>query len=230
MTKSGRVVMISGANRGIGEAIAKELYKSEYRISLGVRNPDSAGHLISLFGHERCTVHAYDASVAGSDSIWLDETLKAFGRIDVLINNAGAMADVSFSSLDFEKVDRLFQVNAVAMLRISQLAMDHLSKSRGRIINIVSMSGKRYYDGECVAYTISKFAAMGVSRILMANGRGRVQTTAICPGLVDTRMTSHSSVERSKMLKPEEVARVVGSVLMLSSNAVIEEIVINDAT
>lgn len=225
-----RVAMISGANRGIGEAIALRLHDRGFDLSLGVRVPDTAQHLIERFGAERCLVFPYDASIPGTDTAWLAATIETFGRLDALVNNAGVYGDVAFSSIDFEAIDDLLQINAKAVLSVSRAAFDHLRKTRGRIINIVSISGIRYFEGECLGYTISKFAAMGVSKILQSHGQGQVQTTAICPGLVNTRMVASAPVPPAQMIQPAEIALVVDTVLTLPNSVVIEEIIINDAT
>lgn len=77
---------------------------------------------------------------------------------------------------------------------------------------------------------MSKFASMGVSKILQAYGDNQVQTTAICPGIVNTRMTEEVPVAHEEMVQPEHIALVVDTVLALPNTVVIEEILINDTT
>lgn len=129
-----RVAMISGANRGIGEAIAAKLYQSGFKLSLGVRDPSAAQHLLEAYGTNCCILYSYDARTDGADKAWVDATLQAFGRIDALVNNAGIYGSVEFPAIDFDEVDNLLQVNAKAVLSVSQSAFEYLRETKGRIL------------------------------------------------------------------------------------------------
>src|SRR5918996_1620237 len=142
-----RVVMVSGANRGIGRAIAHGLLDKGYRLSLG----------------ERALAVAYDALDPASAEGWVAATLERFGQIDGLINNAGALRLATIEDSPDEDFEHLWQVNAMGPLRLTRQALPHLRRSGiGRIVNVVSLSGRRG-RGDNAGYPMSKFAAMALS-------------------------------------------------------------------
>ena len=225
------VAMISGANRGIGEAIARKLLAEGFQVSLGVRAPASAAHLVSEYGEAQCFICPYDASVQGSGRSWVEQTLKRFGHLQALVNNAGMYGSTTLEGYEDQDLNMLIQVNTLAVLEVSKAALPYLEASKGRFVNIVSISGKKYFEGECLGYTISKFGAMAVSEILQAHGSPDVQTTAICPGLVNTHMArSLCEVPPEEMIQPAHVATMVSTVLSLPPTVEITEIIMNDTT
>ena len=88
---SQRVIMISGANRGIGKAIQEKLQSENYLLSLGLRNPDAFRDAIKKDKSENLHLHQYDARDPESAASWVRSTLEHFGRIDGLVNNAGIL-------------------------------------------------------------------------------------------------------------------------------------------
>ena len=95
LTPDNRVIMISGANRGIGLAIARALYDGGYSLSLGARNPASLAVVTSGWATERVLTGHYDAEDQATHREWVDATVERFGRLDGLVNNAGIAEDVS---------------------------------------------------------------------------------------------------------------------------------------
>ena len=142
-SNSNRVALISGANRGIGAEIAKELVSHGFRVSLGARRPES---LVECHGPETgdMVYNAFDAFDRSSAEEWVKNTVRHFNRIDALVNNAGSDERVSITDDNEEALDRLWEVNVKAPLRMCRLCLPHLEQTgRGRIINISSLSGKR---------------------------------------------------------------------------------------
>tara|TARA_Y100000034_G_scaffold111147_1_gene143893 strand:- start:1063 stop:1740 length:678 start_codon:yes stop_codon:yes gene_type:complete len=217
-----KVVMISGANRGIGYAIAKKLFNENYLLSLGIRNLDSIPKLLhSSFSFK------YDARDKNSAKLWVDATIKKFGQIDCLINNAGILSWTSFEDDEEDLLDDMWVVNAKAPLCLSKLAFPYLRKSgSGRIIDIISMSGKQVRHNN-VGYSMSKYAAIAASLTSRKAGwDDGVRVTSICPGYVKTDMTKNLSQE--EMTEPEDIAKIVSTLLLLSNKSSIHEILINN--
>src|SRR5690348_1547705 len=165
LSPAGRVVMISGASRGIGVAIAHRLATEGFSLSLGVRRPAELRAKLAALDLERLLVSRFDAFDANSAAAWLEETVTRFGRLDALINNAGIMKPLSFTAGDESVLDELWAVNVKAPYRLIRLALPLLARSgNGRIINVASTDGKRYRDAAVsIAYALSKQALVALS-------------------------------------------------------------------
>ena len=220
--------MVSGANRGIGAAVASELLANGYRVSMGARRP---GSLVDAHGPEARDRHyaEFDAFRADTSVRWVSETLDRFGRIDALVNNAGSAERVSLLDDNEDALDRLWTVNAKAPLRLTRLCLPHLEKSgRGRIINVASMSGKRVRNA-FVGYNMTKFAMMGLTHTTrhVAWDKG-VRATVICPSFVRTEMSAYShKVDPADMIQPETIAQMVRTAIELPNNAAVAEMLVN---
>ena len=179
----GRVAMISGANRGIGLAIARRLYEDGYDLSLGARDTEALTAATAEMAEARVLRHAFDATRREDAGLWAEATVARFGRIDAVINNAGISGRFAFDALDEAVLDRMWEVNVKAPYRVILAALPHLrAGGEGRIVNLVSLAGIRQLTSSA-AYTISKFAAMGLTHsarhYLFEDG---IRVTAICPG------------------------------------------------
>lgn len=224
-----RVVMISGANRGIGRAIAETLYARGYKLSLGARDPASLEKTAVGWDAGRVLCGHYVAADRSSHRAWTETTIARFGRIDVLVNNAGTNRRVTIRDDDEEGLDELWRVNCKAPLNMIRLALPHLEASgAGRIINVASLSGKRVKNDN-VGYAMSKFAVMALTHAArqIAWDKG-VRATAICPSFVRTDMTAGSKkLAPDAMIDPGDLAAVVATVIALPNTASIAEVLVN---
>jgi NADP-dependent 3-hydroxy acid dehydrogenase YdfG len=228
---AGRVVMISGANRGIGLAIAQNLYKAGFSLSLGARKVSSLDNLINSASHERVLYSKFDAMDKSSHKEWVNKTLEKFNRIDCLVNNAGIVESVSVDDdVDNEEaLDKMWAVNVKAPLSLTRLTLPYLKESgSGRVINVASLAGKAVY-GSSVGYSMTKFAAVALSHATRHGGwEYGVRCTALCPGYVATDMTSNvESVSIDNMISTEDLAEIVKTVISLSNTASVAELIVN---
>ena len=229
LVPNGRVIMISGANRGIGSAIAKRLNAAGYRLSLGARDLSSLATLTDEWNTKNFLKAHYEAEDVASHRTWIDKTVNKFGRLDGLINNAGMAARVTVEDADDGTLDRMWEVNVKGPLSMVREALPHLRRSgAGRVVNIASLAGKIVYDAG-IGYSMTKFAAVALSHATRHAGwADGVRCTALCPGYVATDMTQAiESFPRKDMTKPEDIAEVVATVLALSNSASIAEVTIN---
>lgn len=222
------VVVISGANRGIGLAIAKEFQANGYRLSLGARD---TAQLVKALGPETDRLHygRFDALEPKSASEWIEAAVAKFGRIDALINNAGSGERVSLMDDDEEALDRLWAINVKAPLRLTRLCMPHLEATgRGRIVNIASLSGKRVRN-PFVGYNMTKYAVMGLTHTTRHVGWEKgVRATAVCPSFVRTEMSSYTQkVTPDEMIQPETLAHLIRTTVELPNTAAIAELLVN---
>tara|TARA_B100001250_G_scaffold42032_1_gene33236 strand:- start:4 stop:720 length:717 start_codon:yes stop_codon:yes gene_type:complete len=225
-----KVIMISGANRGIGRAIAERLLGDGYLLSLGVRNLAKLPNTLKSQVETQILYHSYDARDRESAKKWVDLTAEKFGGIDVLVNNAGILHTNGLEDDAEELLDDMWEVNAKAPLRLTRLAFPYLRESgSGRVIDIISMSGKRI-KGDWVGYSMSKYAAMAASQTARLKGwDDGIRVTSICTGFVQSDMTVGNvpSFPQKNMSRPEDVAQVVSTLLLLSNESAVPEVTMN---
>jgi NAD(P)-dependent dehydrogenase (short-subunit alcohol dehydrogenase family) len=222
MDDARRVAMISGASRGIGAAIASRLHEHGWAVSLGMRDPDAS----PLAAVRDVLVCRFEATDAESERAWVEETIGHFGRIDGLVHNAGVAAKMSVLDSSEAEFDRIFAVNVKSPMRLTQHAWPHLARTKGRIVVMASLSGKRVKSPGAGLYAISKFAVVGLAHALRQCGKDvGVRATAICPSFVATDMAaSLTTTDKAVLTQPEDVASIVHMVLDLPPTASIAEI------
>jgi len=225
------VVMLSGANRGIGEKIARRLSSEGYILSLGARRIETLKNKFNTFDRNMLLCNKYDAEVPESAMEWINSTIRKYGRVDVLINNAGILHSTTIEDFDEEIVDKLWTVNLKGPLRLISLSFPYLKQSgRGRVINLSSLSGKRI-KGKSVGYEMSKFALTALTHSVRYSGwEHGIRATAVCPGWVNTRMVKDASrniIEPEQMTQPEDVATLISTLIKLPNTASISELYVN---
>jgi NADP-dependent 3-hydroxy acid dehydrogenase YdfG len=231
ISPEGRVVMISGASRGIGLAVARNLYQAGFSLSLGVRDIEAMRKTVEDWDTSRVLISKYDAVDKGTHKTWVDSTAERYGRIDGLVNNAGIMQPVSVDDGEFNEkgLDLMWSVNVKAPLSMTCLALPHLRKcGSGRVINVASLAGKAVF-GNGVGYSMTKFAAVALSHATRHGGwADGVRCTALCPGYVATDLTSSiETVSLDDMISADDLAELVNTVISLSNTASVAELIVN---
>lgn len=225
----GRVIMISGANRGIGRAIAIELGRLGYRLSLGARDPDTLDN--DAFGEEEDVfTHAYDATRVEDAQNWVQATLDHYGQLDGVVMNAGVLYPVGLMEGAEEELDVMWNVNFKGPLRLARAAMPALKASgQGRVVNVVSLAGKRVLRPESLGYSASKFAALALTHAIRQQGwDDGIRACAVCPGLVTTDMTSGVDAPAGQFkITAGTIAATVAYALALPNEASVAEILVN---
>ncbi len=222
-----RVIMITGANRGIGLATARVLAKAGYRLSLGVRDP---GSMDGPDLGEGTFVAQWDATRADDSPDWTARTIARFGRIDGVVLNAGIVLSAALEDDNDAAYDAMWQTNFMGPLRLIRSAMPHLRRSgHGRVVNIVSLTGKRLLSGTTLGYAASKFAAGALTHAIRREGwDDNLRATSVCPGLVDTDMVADIQAPPGQFkIDPRTVAETVAYALRLPNESVVAEILLN---
>jgi NAD(P)-dependent dehydrogenase (short-subunit alcohol dehydrogenase family) len=196
---SAPIVVVTGANRGIGFEISRQLANRGAQVVLTARKPEVGKASVKKLAAQNLTVQFQPLDVTSNKSIIaLREFLKrAYGRLDVLINNAGIIAkgDAPGLEVDMETVRVTLETNALGPLHLSQTLAPLLRRSKhARIVNISSgMGAFSEMEGDHAAYRISKTALNAVTAILAAELRDRIAVNAACPGWVRTDMGGRSA-------------------------------------
>lgn len=220
-----KTCLVSGANRGIGLQIAEQLRASGYQLSLGMRDPSAFDHPLAIDEQVQCC--AYEATDGQSPRQWVARAVERFGGIDAVILCAGILRIYTIDNDDESDLDEMWHVNVKGPLRLIRAALPALKQSgEGRVINMVSMSGKRV-KGVSAGYAMSKYANMALSDTVRNIGwEHGIRATAVCPGWVNTDMAAFSQVPAEAMTQPEDLARLVVTVLSLPNNAVVPELAV----
>lgn len=219
---SGRVIMVSGASRGLGLAIAKRLHEAGFTVAAGARNP------AAVEVKDRLSADRYDAEEAGSAEAWVEAVAERYGRIDGLVNCAGINPKVRVMDAGEESLDQMWRINVKGPLRVTRAAIPHLVKTgQGRVINVASLAGRRV--GSNVGYAMTKFAVValthGIRQELWDSG---VRATALCPGYIATDMTAgETEVSREDMTQPDDLAEMVETLLRMPNNLSVAELLVN---
>ena len=229
-----RTILISGASSGIGLNIAYKELKEGNRISIGIRDLESIqGSIIdpNKWPNEKILINKYDALDKLSAKKWIENTINKFGGFDTLINCCGVLSKIPFlyKDGDEEEILKILNINFLAIWDLCRLSWKNLCQSKnGRIIVLVSMSGKRS-KGDLAAYSASKFALMSLCQTIKNKGWDEnIRVTAICPSWVNTKMAENiSSLEKSEMTQPEDIANICSIILKLPVQSVPFEIALN---
>jgi NAD(P)-dependent dehydrogenase (short-subunit alcohol dehydrogenase family) len=194
MNDTAPVIVVTGGNRGIGFDICRQLASRGAQVVLTARKAEAGREATEKLAAQKLTARFHPLDVTSSDSAialrdFLDRT---FGRLDVLINNAGIISDDDGSGLEVKlsTVRTTLETNSLAPLHLSQTLIPLVKRSRAaRIVNMSSgMGALSDMGGGYAAYRISKAALNAVTGILAAELRGAVAVNSMCPGWVRTDM------------------------------------------
>jgi NAD(P)-dependent dehydrogenase (short-subunit alcohol dehydrogenase family) len=222
----GKVALVTGASSGIGRATALGLARGGASVGIVGRDRKELDEVAREMGGERNTrVIAADLSTEEGCRAAVERTVEAFGGLDVLVNSAGIIATGTIETTTFADWRRMMDINLDSTFRLMQLALPHLEKRKGNIVNVSSVNGIRAFAG-VLAYCVSKAAVDQLTRCsameLAAKG---VRVNAVNPGVTVTNLHRRSGMdpdryaaflEHSKTThplgrvgRPEEVADLI---------------------
>jgi NAD(P)-dependent dehydrogenase (short-subunit alcohol dehydrogenase family) len=228
-----RAAIVTGASSGIGLAVAEMLGEEGYALTVAARRPEKLEQAAQGLRDKGCEVQA----VAGA--LGEEEGVKAvvaahrarFGRLDVLVNNAGVGIGAPVAEIDTRKLDLQLGVNLRSIILFYRECVDLLraagAEHRGaHVINMASIAGKRGQPWLSV-YSATKGAVINFTEAMHKELSGEgIKNTALCPGFVDTAMTEFikGQVPAEEMITPRDIALAVRMVLQLSPACIVPEI------
>jgi NAD(P)-dependent dehydrogenase (short-subunit alcohol dehydrogenase family) len=229
---SARAALVTGGSSGIGLAIAKALGEDGYGVTLSARRPDKLEAAAKELSDAGVDVLAAPANVTDEDGIKgvVAAHRERFGRLDVLVNNAGIGIGAAVADTETKKLDLQLDVNLRAVYLTAREAIPLLKEAgadhgKALMVNTASIAGK-YGQGWLAAYSATKFGVVGLSQALHRELSDEgVQVTAFCPGFVDTPMTDWvEGVSREDMIQPADIAEAVRFLLKTSAACMVPEI------
>jgi len=228
----GRAALITGGSSGIGLAIARALGQDGYSLTVSARRPEKLEEAAQGLKDEGFEVNVVPANMTQEDAI--KEVVAShrdrFGRLDVLINNAGLGIAAPIEQAETKKLDMQFDVNLRAVYLTLRECIPMLKEAghehrKALVINTASIAGKSGQAG-LSAYSATKFAVVGFSQAAHKElSQDGIQVTAICPGFVATAMTDwvEDQIPKDEMIRPEDIAEAVRFLLRTSPWCIVPE-------
>ena len=231
-----KIVLITGASSGIGEATARVLADAGMTVVLGARRTDRldrlAAEITATGGTAR--VSKLDVTDRADVAAFAREAIDTFGRVDVLINNAGIMPLSPMAALKVDEWEQMVDVNIKGVLwGIAAVLPTMNEQGSGHIVNIASIGGLQVSPTAAV-YCATKFAVRAISDGLRQEN-DRIRVTSVCPGVVESELANSISDEtarremasfRAVALKPEAIGRAILHAITQPADVDTTEIVI----
>ncbi|MGN6617397.1 MAG: SDR family oxidoreductase [Ilyomonas sp.] len=215
-----KVVVITGGTEGIGKALVEALLQKGAKVSTCARNYDKLYHLQASSPGKSLFVQAADVSNESDCKKFINETIKVFGGIDILINNAGISMRALFRETELETLRRVMDVNFWGSVYCTRFAIDSILERKGTIVGVSSIAGYRGLPGRS-GYSASKFAMNGwleaLRTELLDTG---VHVMWVCPGFTasnirnaaldkDAQPQGESPLDEDKLMSAEECAEFI---------------------
>jgi 3-oxoacyl-[acyl-carrier protein] reductase len=224
---AGRIALITGASQGIGRAVAVALAEAGAQVALAARNADKLAEVAAEIAAAGGVAKAFELDVASEESIksCAKEVLAHFGRVEILVNNAGITRDILTLRMKKKDWDDVLTTNLTGAFLLTQACMSSMLKGRwGRVINITSVVGETGQAGQA-NYAASKAGMIGLTKSLARELASRTITVnAVAPGYIETPMTAVLTGEqRAAMMSQVPLGRpgtdkdVAAAVVFLAS-------------
>jgi 3-oxoacyl-[acyl-carrier protein] reductase len=220
---TGQVALVTGASRGIGRATAIALGRCGARVACAARNTEKLAETVQAIQSAGGTAEAFECDVTNGEAVQalVDKIAESWGRLDVLVNNAGITRDTLLPRMADDQWDDVINTNLRGTFLFTRAATRPMMQARyGRIINISSVSGIRGNAGQA-NYSASKAAVIGFSRTVARELASRkITVNVVAPGFVETDMTAvlgeammdevvKKMIPAKRIGQPEEVADAV---------------------
>ena len=228
-----RAAIVTGASSGIGLAIARMLGQEGHALTVASRRPEKLAEAAESLRAEGIEVNEVPASLRDEDEVRkvVDSHRERYGRLDVLVNNAGVGIGAPIESTETKKLDIQLEVNLRQIILFYRECMDMLKAAgaehrKALVVNTASIAGK-HGQAWLSIYAATKFAVVGFTQSMHAElSPMGIKSTALCPGFVDTPMTDFvkESVSADDMIRPDDIAEAVRMLLKVSPACIIPEI------
>jgi len=213
-----QTALITGASRGIGSAIAKQLAKDGFRVIVNYSAAEQQAKQLILELNNTYSINCTALRADVSDRAQVEAMFAAAGGVDVLVNNAGIAQQKLFTGLTEQDWDRMFDVDVKGVFHCCQCALPHMiHQKHGKIINISSMWGQVGASCE-VHYSAAKAAVIGLTKALAKEvGPSNIQVNCVAPGVIQTEMNAHLDENTISELKEETPLGIIGAASDIAS-------------
>jgi 3-oxoacyl-[acyl-carrier protein] reductase len=213
-----KVVLVTGASKGIGYGVAEALVKEGAKVAITSRSQkaadDAAARLKEIAEGEAIGIQA-DVRDSKAQQKAVDAVTKKWGSLDVLIANAGLGHFGNIETLTDEQWNETIDTNLTGVFYSIKASIPELKKSKGYIITMASLAGTNFFAGAS-AYNASKFGLVGFTQAAMLDLRGYgIKVTTIMPGSVATEFSLNAKGDESWKIQPEDIGQIVVDLLKM---------------
>ncbi|WP_326984214.1 SDR family oxidoreductase [Chryseobacterium sp. MYb264] len=236
---SGKVVVITGASSGLGESTARLLAAKGANVVLGARREESLNKIavdINKQGNGKAVYLKTDVTNKSDVQALINKAISEFGKLDVLLNNAGLMSIAPLTEVKVDEWERMIDINIKGVLYGIAAALPIFEKQEsGHFINISSVAGIKVFSPGGTVYSGTKFAVRAISEGLRHEVGGKIRTTTIEPGAIDSELKYGSSHKASTdfvvdfyihAIPADSVARAIAYAIEQPADVDINEIVL----
>jgi NAD(P)-dependent dehydrogenase (short-subunit alcohol dehydrogenase family) len=227
-----RAAIVTGASSGIGLAIARVLGEEGFAITMAARRPEKLADAAKSLADQGYEVHAIPAALSEESEVRkvVDAHRERYGRLDVLVNNAGVGIGATVGEIQTKFLDMQLAVNVRSIVLFYRECLPMLQQAGAEhrnalVVNTSSISGKRA-EAWLSVYSATKHAVVGWTEAMNKEiGPQGIKSTALCPAFVDTPMTDFvkEHVKAEEMIRPEDIAEAVRYLLRVSPHCVVPE-------
>ena len=233
-----KVIVITGASSGLGEATARLLAKKGAKVALGARRTEKLEAIVHDIRAEGGQAEFIGMDITKPQEVQalIEKALSAFGQIDVLVNNAGLMSIAPLSELKVDEWNRMIDINIKGVLYGIAATLPVFQKQNfGHFINLASVAGIKVFSPGGTVYSGTKFAVRAISEGLRHEVGGTIRTTTIEPGAVESELKFGSSHKESsefvtdfykQAIPADSVARAIAYAIEQPADVDINEIVL----
>lgn len=227
-----RAAIVTGASSGIGLAIARMLGEEGFGVTMAARRPEKLSAAVDSLAGDGFDVHAVPASLTEESEVRkvVDAHRERYGRLDVLVNNAGVGIGATVGDIRTKFLDMQLAVNVRSIVLFYRECLPMLQQAGAEhrnalVVNTSSISGKRA-EAWLSVYSATKHAVVGWTEAMNKEiGAQGIKSTALCPAFVDTPMTDFvkAHVKAEEMIRPQDIAEAVRYLLRVSPHCVVPE-------
>jgi len=229
-----KVVIVTGASSGIGKALVMELMSMNAIVVMASRNKAMLDEIISnvTINHENILAIETDVTNEEDCKRLIELTINKYGRLDVLINNAGISMRALFDEVSIDVIKKVMDVNFWGTVNCTKYALPHILKSKGSVVGVSSIAGYKGLPGR-TGYSASKFAMQGFLEVLrIENIKKGLHVLIACPGFTasnirkvalskDGSQQGETPLDESKLMSAEEVSKKIVNAIIKRKNSVI---------
>lgn len=217
-----KVVLVTGSTRGIGKATIIEFASKGYNVVINYVSSEKEANELKGFVEDKYGIKALaiKCDVSNEEQVkqLVSTVIREFGKIDVLVNNAGIVYDRSFEEITVEEFERTLKVNVIGAFIVSREVYKYMENG-STIINVSSTNGTKTISPECLDYNISKIGLQSLTRDLAFQLKPKIRVNAVAIGWADTDMNKDlpkdyieeemSKIYLERFAKPSEIAKTI---------------------
>ena len=230
-----KIILITGASSGIGEALSVELYKQGASVAMAARNLDKMQAITreNNFDEKRFLLVETDVTKPQDCQRFIEKSIEKFQKIDVLINNAGVSMRANFLDCSFETLHQLMNVNFWGATYCTKFALPYIIKTKGNVVGVSSIAAVNGLPGR-TGYSSSKFALHGLFEALrIENLTNKVNFLLVSPGWTSTNIRNNALIgngsrqgssprNEKKMSTPQEIAKLIAKGILKRKKFIVQ--------